>query len=276
MISFGFNDRSFRSFVFRQRYLLAFGLGILLIRAAIAQPLPVHPSTDPPIQTDRPSFSASAALVPPRSLQLEAGAKRTSSSSDRKLEWGQVLLRYGLSSITELRLGLNSFNVTEQTSSQKKGLEDATLAAKFRLLSEAEGVRPAVSLLPSLSLPTGHSSISSDDAIPSLSLLLDWSLSGPFSLTSNLAWTHARSGDGNFDKFSASLLLGFQLANHLSGYAEGYVFDREMPRGDSTSFADMGLIYQITHTFTLDATLGFGLSGTETDYFFGIGLGKRW
>ena len=95
-------------------------------------------------------------------------------------------------------------------------------------------------------------------------------------MSSNLGWTRARTGDESFDKFSASVLLAFQFTNRLSGYAEGYMFDRESPRGGSASFVDTGLIYQITPTFTVDATIGYGLSGTETDYFYGIGLGKRW
>ena len=251
-------------------------MGILLGKGAIAQTLPAVPSSDPPIQTDRPSFSSSAALAPPHSFQLEAGGKRTNSSNERKLEWGQVLLRYGLSSSVELRLALNSFNVLNQMNSQQEGLEDLAVAAKFKLLGEGKGARPAITLLPGLSIPTGHSDISNGNTIPSITLLFDWSLGGPFSLSSNLGWTQARSGDTDFDKFSASLLLAFQFTNRLSGYAEGYMFDREMPRGGSASFADMGLIYQITHTFTVDATVGYGLSGTETDYFFGIGLGKRW
>ncbi len=45
--------------------------------------------------------------------------------------------------------------------------------------------------------------------------------------------------------------------------------------GGSASFADMGLIYLIKRTLTVDATADFGLSGTETDNFSNIGLGKR-
>lgn len=248
---------------------------MLVAQGAFAQTPIVDPNS-PPIQTDRPSFTAGAALVPQRSLQLEAGAKRTSSSSERKLEWGQVLLRYGLIPEIELRLGLNSYNVIDQVDSQQQGLEDTTIAAKFRLLGEAQGVRPAVSLLPGVTLPSGHSSVSTNDVIPSLSLLLDWSLGGPFSLSSNLGWSKAISAGENFDKFNASLSLGFGLTNRLSGYAEGYVFDREAPQGRTASFFDTGLIYHITRTLTIDATVGTGLSGTETDYFFGVGLGKRW
>ena len=248
---------------------------MLVAQGAFAQVSNVDPAS-PPIQTDRPSFSASAALIPRHSLQFEAGAKRTSSSSERKFEWGQMLLRYGLITAIELRLGLNSYNVTDQVSSQQKGLEDTTIAAKFRLIGEAQGIRPAISLLPGVTLPSGNSSVSTNESIPSLSLLLDWSLGGPFSLSSNLGWSKAVSEGENFDKFNATLLLGFQLTNRLSGYAEGYVFDREVPQGRTATFVDTGLIYQITHTFTVDVTVGTGLSGTETDYFFGIGLGKRW
>jgi hypothetical protein len=248
---------------------------MLVAQGAFAQ-MPIVDPNSPPIQTDRPSFTAGAALVPQRSLQLEAGGKRTRSSSERKFEWGQVLLRYGLIAEIELRLGLNSYNVIDQVDSQQQGLEDTTIAAKLRLLGEAQGIRPAVSLLPGVTLPSGHSSVSTNDVIPSLSLLLDWSLGGPFSLSSNLGWSKAISAGENFDKFNASLSLGFGLTNRLSGYAEGYVFDREAPQGKTASFFDTGLIYQITRTLTIDATVGTGLSGTETDYFFGMGLGKRW
>lgn len=148
-----------------QRFLRGLVVMMLVAQGAFAQAPIVDPNS-PPIQTDRPSFTAGAALVPQRSLQIEAGAKRTSSSSERKLEWGQVLLRYGLIPEIELRLGTNSYNKIDQADSQQQGLEDTTIAAKFRLLGEAQGVRPAVSLLPGITLPSGHSSVSTNDVIP--------------------------------------------------------------------------------------------------------------
>lgn len=228
------------------------------------------------MQTDRPSFSAAAALVPVRSLQLEAGGKRTSGSSERKLEWGQVLLRYGMSSRVELRLGLNSYSVIDSASGESDGIEDTLLAAKLGLRGAADGALPAVSLLPALSIPSGHSDVSNDATLPSLTLLLDWSLGGPFSLTSNLGWGRVRFAKEDYSRLSASALLGVELTGRLSGFAEAYVFNREVPAGRSTSYVDAGLVYEIGRTFTLDASIGAGVDGTDTDYFFGVGLGKRW
>ena len=106
---------------------------------------------------------------------------------------------------------------------------------------------------------------------------MDWNLGGSFSLTSNLGWSAGDFRRREFRQVSTPLcLLAVQFTDRLSGYAEGYIFDREVPRGTTASYADMGLIYYVTRTLTIDATVGAGLSGTETDYFFGIGLGKRW
>lgn len=228
------------------------------------------------MQTDRPSFSAAAALVPVRSLQLEAGGKRTSGTGERKLEWGQVLLRYGFSPGAELRLGLNSYSAIDTASGESDGIEDTTLAAKLRIRGAADGAMPAISLLPALSIPSGHSDVSNDATLPSLTLLLDWSLGGPFSLSSNLGWGRARFAEEGYSRLSASALLGIELTGRLNGFAEVYVFDREVPAGGSTSYIDAGLVCEIGRSFTLDASVGAGVDGTDTDYFFGVGLGKRW
>lgn len=249
----------------------------LFTQGAMAQTLPDNDSAAvPPIQTDRPTFTAAAALVPRRALQLEAGIKRTSTSSERKLEWGQLLFRYGANSSIELRLAVNSFSFIDQVNAQQEGFEDLKLSAKISLLGRANGVRPAITLLPGLQLPTGHSDITNDDTLPSLMLLFDWNLGGPFSLSGNLGWERTRFGEEPFSKFSASLSLGFKLTHQLSGFVETYGFDREMPAGDSVTLVDTGLIYLLKNSLSIDVTLGSGLSGTETDYFFGIGFGKRW
>ncbi|MDJ0958050.1 MAG: transporter [Arenicellales bacterium] len=260
---------------FRNCSLILAGV-VLFTHGAIAQDSSADLLSDPPIQLDRPTFTATAALVPRRSVQLEIGIKRTSSPNERKVEWGQLLLRYGLQSNIELRLAPNSFNVIDSGNSQQEGFEDLKLSMKVGLLDEAKGAIPRTTLLPGLLLETGHSEISNGETLPSLTLLFDWSLGGPFSVSSNLGWERAHSNNEKFDKFSASLSLGFQLSDRLSGFAEAYMFDQEVPRGDSTSYGDVGLIYLATHTLSIDATVGSGLSGTETDYFFGIGLGKRW
>lgn len=244
--------------------------------SATAQSHPENAFSNPPIQTDRPTFSASAALVPARSFQVELGYKRTRGDDETKIEWGQLLLRYGLSSNIELRVAPNSYNVARRMGTEDEGIEDSRISAKFSLVREANGAIPATSLLPGLLLDTGSSSIGNGQSLPSLTLLLDWRLPGSWSLTSNLGWERARSNDQEFDKLSASLSVSYPLTKRLTGYAEVYVFDRESLDGDTASYYDLDLVYLVAHTLSIDATVGSGLSGTDTDYFFGLGLSKRW
>lgn len=131
-----------------------------------------------PIATDRPSVTDSSIVVPPGSLQAENGFAETLSLGQRTSDAPETLLRFGVASKTELRLiAPDYFGLVGMTS----GFGDLAVGMKQQLGPTPGGFD--VSLVLSLSLPTGAGAISSHGYDPSVQLR--WSRA----LSSN--WTAA-------------------------------------------------------------------------------------
>src|SRR6185436_7692400 len=98
--------------------------------------------------------------VPAGHFQLEGGLSRSSSGDERLWTFGEILVRIGLDSRWEARIGLNSYDRLSPGGGERRisGFEDPTVGAKLRL-SEVEGARglqpSAVSLIFFTSVPIG-------------------------------------------------------------------------------------------------------------------------
>ena len=69
-----------------------------------------HPS-EPTLSADRPTYGDSTSTVPPMRLALEAGSSLTIQEDRLDLELPEALLRFGLTSWLEVRLGLPGLNL---------------------------------------------------------------------------------------------------------------------------------------------------------------------
>jgi len=130
-----------------------------------------------PIATDRPAVTDSSVVVPPGSLQAENGFAETVSQGQRTVDAPETWLRFGVASKTELRLIVPDYVGQVGMIS---GFGDLAVGMKQQL-GPISGFD--VSLVLSLSLPTGSGVISSHGHDPSVQL--PWSRA----LSSN--WTAA-------------------------------------------------------------------------------------
>lgn len=164
-----------------RRFLLSISLVIFTACGVFGQdqvPSPTSASTQPsPITTDRPAFTDSSIVVPIGTLQFENGFLETGTDGQRTFDFPETLLRFGIASKTELRLTTPDYYDNENTGN---GFGDLEIGVKQQL-SPMHGVD--ISLVASLSFPTGATSVSSHGYDPSVQV--------PWSRSLSRSWTAA-------------------------------------------------------------------------------------
>jgi outer membrane putative beta-barrel porin/alpha-amylase len=220
-----------------------------------------------PIATDRPAVTDSSVVVPCGSLQAENGFAETSSQGQRTFDGPETLLRFGVASKTELRFTApNYFGQVGMTS----GVGDLAIGMKQQL-GPTHGFD--VSLVLSLSLPTGASAITSHGYDPFVQLPWSRALSSNWTAAGMLSvyWpTEQRRRDLTGE---TTFLMDRQFTKAWDAFIE-YVGDFP-ERGGPRHLVHFGTTYKLTPHQQLDLHGGFGLSSAAVDQFIGAGYSFR-
>lgn len=258
---------------------LAFVLAVLLFPVCATAQVEATPLD--PIEPDRPDFTEGTSVLAAGHTQLEGGVTRASSGDERLWTLGEVLVRIGIDSRWEVRLGLNSYDRHTPGGGEDRisGAEDPYLGTKIRLVenSGARGAQPAaVSLLLLSTVPAGTDALSAHAWQPQAKLAAGWDLTPRLSLSSNLNYAYLKDDGGRFHQFAASLSAGISLSERWGSFVEVFGYSREEAGGDPTGYFDTGLSYALTDDMALDARIGTGLQGPSPNLFAGVGAAIRW
>jgi len=225
-----------------------------------------------PISTDRPQITNSSVVVPCGSLQFENGFQETGNSGQRSFDFPETSVRLGIAGKTELRLAAPDYSYNDDTASGfANGFGDLSVGFKQQLGPTRGGFD--VSLIPSVSLPTGENLISSHGYDPTVqlpwsrSLTKNWTAAGMFSLM----WP-TEAGRRNLTGQS-SVYFDRQLRQTWDAYAEySGVFPQ---RGGPQHVIDFGTAYKPSPHQQLDFHCNFGLSAATPDHSIGFGYSVR-
>jgi Putative MetA-pathway of phenol degradation len=216
------------------------------------------------IATDRPQVTSSSIVVPCGSLQFENGVERVQHGFDLP----ETSIRFGVPGKAELRLGVPNYLYYDNAPS---GFGDMSIGFKTQLGPALGGFD--VSVVPTLSLPSGASQISSHGYDPSVqvpwshAIGKNWTAAGMFSVL----WP-TQDGRRNVTG-QASFYLDRQLTAPLDAYVE---YSGDFPeRGGPQHSIDFGFAYKLSPHQQLDFHTGFGLSAAATDYTVGVGYSVR-
>jgi hypothetical protein len=224
------------------------------------------------IATDRPQITSSSVVVPCGSLQFENGFQETSKGGQRGFDFPETAVRFGIAGKTELRLGVpDYFNNDDTGSGFADGFGDLSVGLKQQLGPTRGGFD--VSVIPSVSLPTGANLISSHGYDPTVqvpwsrSLTKTWTVAGMFSVM----WP-TEAGRRNVTG-QASVFFDRQLTQAVDAYVE---YSGAFPqRGGPQNLIDFGVAYKPSLHQQLDFHCGFGLSAAVADHVIGIGYSVR-
>lgn len=230
--------------------------------------------------TDRPDATESPETVGLGRFQLETGYTFASLGEVDVHSVGEFLMRIGLlHENVELRLAFNSYTLVRGDELNGNGIQNFGIGAKFRLLTGG-GVghaRPTVALLVGTTIPTASDEVEARTARPAARLAVAWDLSEVVSVASNVAWSSVKESesDERHDVWEATMALGYGLGERWGAYLEYF---GAYPTGerDPENFVNTGLTYLINNDLQLDARVGYGLDGSDDDFFIGLGTAIRW
>jgi hypothetical protein len=225
-------------------------------------------SNQPIIATDRPAVTDSSTVVPKDDLLFENGFTETGNHGQRSFDFPETLVRFGLTSRTELRFTapdyFQNFNGGDGFGS---GWADLSLGVKQQLTTTWKGFD--ASLVVAMTFPTGANRISSHGYDPQF--LLPWSHAISKNWTAagmlGLLWP-TESGRRNLTG-QPSFLLDRQNTNRWDTFIE--YAGNFAQRGGPQQLLHMGTAFKIGFNQQLDFHIGFGLSSAAVDHFVGFG-----
>lgn len=225
--------------------------------------------TPTPINTDRPAVAASSVVVPDGSLQFENGVAETTSQGQRTFDGPETLLRFGVGSKTEIRLTVPDYFIPI-ASEASSGLGDLSIGVKQQL-GPVGGFD--VSLILSLSFPTGSKGFSSHGYDPSLQLPWSRSLSPNWTAAGMLSVYFPTQGDRRTETGETTFLIDRQLTKTWDAFVE-YVGDFPSS-GGPRHLIHFGTSYKFKPQQQVDFHFGAGLSSAAVDHFIGVGYSFR-
>jgi hypothetical protein len=223
------------------------------------------------IATDRPQITSSSIVVPCGSLQFENGFQETSNGGQHTYDLPETEVRFGIANKTELRLTAPDYFFNDNTTSGfANGMGDLSVGFKQQL-GPTHGFD--ISLIPSVSLPTGANLISSHGYDPTVqlpwsrSLSKNWTVAGMLSLMDP-----TQAGQRNLTG-QASMYFDRQLTAPWDAYVE---YSGAFPqRGGPQNVIDFGTAYKPTPHQQLDLHFNFGLSAAAPGPAIGFGYSFR-
>jgi hypothetical protein len=218
---------------------------------------------DDTIATDRPAVTDSSVVVPDGTLVSENGFTYTSNHGPVGFDATESLLRFGVASRTELRLTIPDYFGALTGPS---GFGDLLLGIKQQL-GPAAGFD--VSVVLSLSLPTGAHAISSHGYDPSVQFPWSRSLSSNWTAAGMLSVYFPTVGSSRNITGETTFLIDRTLTKTWDAFVE---YAGDFPeQGTPRQLAHIGTSWRPTPQQQLDLHVGVGASRAAVDHFVGVG-----
>jgi hypothetical protein len=248
--------------------LSAAALGTLHAAAAENPPRPPRP-----MSTDRPDTTESPYTVPTGMFQIEASffdfSRDRRGTSTRSKQWvfGQVNLKRGLASDTDLQIIVNSYSMTTQEEdgdrTHSNGFGDVTLRLKQNLWGNDSGTT-AMALMPYLTIPT-HTSVSANRWAGGLILPLAVTLPNGWSLgiMSQFDFIERYESDSNEFQWLQSVTTGIPVTERISTYFE--MVSIANPKAPVQLSSNAGINFQVTDELVFDVGCRIGINRAAPD-----------
>jgi hypothetical protein len=241
----------------------------------VPPPLDLYPPELPELVTEGLDFTDSTQVVGTGVFQFENAYTIARERGVHSFTGPQTLVRIGLTKRLELRLGGDGFRSEHtQGNGTTSGWSDLELAVKVGI-SKQSRFRPALSMIPMLSLPAGGSSFSSGGYDPTLKLAWDKDLARGFSIGGNINVSSLRTPTGRFRQAALSTSVSRDLKAGFGVSLEVFGLSSEDKDGPSAWVANTGVSHGIGKHAQIDAQVGRRIGSAGPDWFCAIGTALR-
>lgn len=243
------------------------------------------------IATDRPAFSDTASLVPRGRFQIEGGYQFTyDRESKRRIydhTFPETALRTGLTDWLELRMKWNGYSLTEVSDIVKTPAgrrvrdeqhddsgTDLNVGFKLPILRDMEGL-PNISIIPSLTLPTGGGGKSADNVVPEVKFPWNYAITNEWGVYGSYFARVNDGSNGQFFQNGVTLATAYQVHDRVKLYLEYLGLYPAVRDEDCAHILSGGPIIWLTDNLSLDMRASVGLNEQAPDFQTSIGFGIR-
>ncbi len=240
----------------------------------------VDGSESEPLESDRPDFTEASTTVGLHRVQIETGYTYIRDNNNSTLtsthSFPEMLVRIGmLTEWFEARIAWNygvNLNRSNVVSNIFDGGQDLYLGAKLAL-TEQDGWRPEMALMPQMNVPTGGEDFTSGEVEPGVNWLYGWDVTEVVAVGASTQVNRTLDdADVWYAEFAQSVTINYTLTEKLGGYTEWFAF---FPAGSADAlpqhYFDGGFTYHVHNNLQLDIRAGVGLNDAADDFFGGSG-----
>jgi hypothetical protein len=238
----------------------------------------------PPLITDRPDQTESAAIVPRGAVQVELGGTHVfegtgSGTSTRLVNLGGTLVRVGLFDPLELRVGLVGWQHVSDDLGTAQGFGDLNVGAKVGI-REGAGLSPSIAVLGAVLVPIGAEAFRAAGVDPFVKVSVSHELGDAWGLGYNAGVVRVTEtlGDGTDDVVTDlvyTVSLARSLGERVGAFVEGFGLFATADGRDGWHALDGGITFALRPNVQLDVSGGVGLTGAADDWFVGGGVAFR-
>lgn len=233
----------------------------------------------------RPGLGTASCIVDARHAMVEIGLgewtlEESPESRTDSIVIGDVLVRYGLASRSEVQIGWTAQGFGRERIrstgevTRKSGSGDATIAFKYSF-TNPDGSRFSLAAQPFVSMPIGSSPLGGGDWAAGLLVPMSFDLTETLQiqLTPEIGAAVNEKGNGRHFSIANVLGLGIALSDDVSAGLEVLMFhDAEAGYG---SVVGASLAWQPDHSFQVDLGANAGVAGATPDMQVYVGVSRR-
>ena len=219
------------------------------------------------IETDRPDVTPYT--VPKGSLQAENGVAWTGDEAGHTMDLTESLLRIGIATGTELRVGIPDFFYRLQLPTPPSGFNDLLLGVKQRIGTFA-GFDFAV--VPAITLPTGSGAWSSHGVDPQLEIPWQRDLGKRWSISGTLGIFYLTDNGRRRPLSECQVEFERDVGKAADVFVEYQAFDGV---GLANNSIQLGGGYKIKPNHRVDYFAVIGLSRAAPNVIVGVGYSFR-
>lgn len=247
------------------------------VTAVIAGACAHFASAPGPVVTDRPGYSDAPTVLPVGALQLETGYTYDHVGDATYQTLGEALLRWGVQKRVELRGSPNSYVLRSDRGQMVRGVEDARLGAKVRLLrpDTARPFAPEVAVVIATTLPTGSARLSAGHVVPEAKFIGNWNVPHGASVLLNAGLLDIGQSSVSM-RFAGSGALWYAAARRVATFVELFSATNLRGQRNVVRNADAGATYLIGDRTQFDVRVGRSIGDERLERFVGIGFARRW
>jgi hypothetical protein len=257
---------------------LSFIFAVVSVMAATAQ---TPENAESAISADRPGFATPPGVLAQGVAQLEGGFTFSVDTDGtlraRTLAFGSPLIRFGVGRSVELRLAGDGYFSRSNESvghDTTAGWSDLSVGAKVALVHERR-VLPAISLLPSISVPTGNRTFTSSTYDPSLAVAGLKTLPAGLSLVGTLSGTSISEERIRHARYTSAIGMWFPAPARSAAYVEMYAVSSGGAGSASARIYDAGLTHNFGPNLQIDIEAGRRMYSGVPCWFVATGFALR-